>query len=124
VVSGFPEVHYETYVEGSTIHHKIRHMAYYFGLGPDDVFENDGWDYIENHCSHGESSKLPKSFSGMSGGPVWSVKWGIDETNGQWSLTTFALVGIIFYETVISSDELRLRSHFIKSIYDLAWRGM
>ncbi len=120
---GFPEIHYATEIESNTIRHQIRHMTYYFGIGPDDVFERDGWDYIENHCSHGESSKLPESFAGMSGGPMWAVKWKIDEINGQWSLIQFALVGIIFYETVISSDELRLRAHFIKSIYDLAWRN-
>jgi hypothetical protein len=86
---GFPQIHYETEIESNTIRHQIRHMTYYFGIGPDDVFVRDGWDYIENHCSHGESSKLPESFAGMSGGPMWAVKWKIDAvTNTRFARST------------------------------------
>jgi hypothetical protein len=121
---GFPGVHYDTKIDGNTIRHKIHHMAYYFILGPGDVFEQDGWDYIENQCDISPSSELPPSFKGMSGGPIWGLHFDVDEKNEQFKLTEFALLGISFLEIVIENKERKIRAHFIKSIYDLAWRNL
>jgi hypothetical protein len=121
---GFPGVHYDTKIDGNTIRHKIHHMAYYFILGPGDVFEQDGWDYIENQCDIGPSSELPPSFKGMSGGPIWGLHFDVDEKNEQFKLTEFALLGISFLEIVVENKERKIRAHFIQSIYDLAWRNL
>lgn len=121
---GFPGVHYDTKIDGNTIRHKIHHMAYYFILGPGDVFEQDSWDYIENQCDIGPSSELPPSFKGMSGGPIWGLHFDVDEKNEQFKLTEFALLGISFLEIVVENKERKIRAHFIKSIYDLAWRNI
>lgn len=121
---GFPGIHYNTKIDGNTIRHQIRHMAYYFINGPADTFERDGWDYIENMCDYGPSSELPLSFAGMSGGPMWGLHFDVDEKNEQFTLAGFALLGISFYETAIENDMRKLRAHYIKSIYDLAWRHL
>ena len=99
-------------------------MAYYFILGPGDVFDRDGWDYIENQCDYTPSSELPSSFKGMSGGPMWSLRFDVDENNEKFKLIDFALIGVCFFEIVIENKERKIRAHFIKSIYDLAWRNL
>ncbi len=121
---GFPGVHYNTEIDGNTIRHQIRHMAYYFINAPGDTFERDGWDYIENMCDHSPSSELPQSFAGMSGGPIWGLHFDVDETNEQFKLTGFALLGISFYQTAIANEQRKLRAHYIRSIYDLAWKDL
>lgn len=121
---GFPGVHYDTSIEGCTIHHSIRHMAYYFAIGPNAVFEREGWDYIDNNCWYGGSSELPASFEGMSGGPVWGLQLKLNEADGSFRLIGSALIGITFYETGVQNEDRQLRAHFIKSIYDLAWRNL
>ncbi|HEY1718818.1 MAG TPA: hypothetical protein VGH42_11085, partial [Verrucomicrobiae bacterium] len=121
---GFPGVHYNTKIDGNTIRHQIRHMAYYFIIGPGDVFERDGWDYIENMCDYSPSSELPASFAGMSGGPIWGLHFDVDEVNEQFKLTEFALLGVSFYQTAIENNERKLRAHYINSIYNLAWKNL
>ncbi len=121
---GFPGVHYDTKREGNTIRHQIKHMAYYFLIGPGDTFERDGWDYIENMCDCGPSSELPDSFAGVSGGPMWGLHFNVDEASEQFALTDFALLGTVFYQTPIQGEERKLRAHYIKSIYELAWSHM
>lgn len=118
---GFPGVHYDTEIDGNTIRHQIRHMAYYFINGPGDVVENDGWDYIENQCDYSPSTELPKSFEGMSGGPVWGLHFEVDEAKEEFRLTDFALVGITFYQTAVENEQRKLRAHYVRSIYDIAW---
>ncbi len=121
---GFPGVHYDTKIDGNTIRHQIRHMAYYFINGPGDIFEREGWDYIENMCDYGPASELPSSFAGMSGGPMWGLHFDVDEKNERFKLTDFALLGISFYESAIENNMRKLRAHYVKSIYDLAWKHL
>lgn len=120
---GYPGVHYNTKIDESVVRHQIRHMAYYFILGPGDVFEHNSWDYIENQCDISPSSELPSSFKGMSGGPIWGLHFEVDEKNQKFKLTEFALLGISFLE-IVDTTERKIRAHFIKSIYDLAWRNL
>ena len=99
-------------------------MAYYFLLGPGDVIERDGWDYIENQCDIDPASELPSSFKGMSGGQMWALHFEVDEKNEKFKLTDFALIGISFLEVVVENKERKIRAHYIKSIYDLAWKNL
>ena len=121
--TGFPGVHYNTRIDAQAVRHQIRHMAYYFLIGPGDVYERDGWDYIENQCDISSTSELPSSFKGMSGGPMWSLHFEVDEKHEKFKLTEFALVGISFFEVVVEDKERKIRAHYIKSIYDFAWKN-
>jgi hypothetical protein len=121
---GFPAFHHDTKFNGNSFHHTARHMAYYFAIGKGDVFERDGWDYLESTCYYGGSHELPPYFKGVSGGPVWGMQLRRDKADGHFSLVRSALIGITFYQTAIQNSECRLRAHFIKSIYNLAWRNL
>jgi hypothetical protein len=73
---------------------------------------------------YGGTPDLPATFSGVSGGPVWGMKLSKNKSDGQINIDKSALIGITFYQTELKGDERRLRAHFIKSIYDLAWRNL
>jgi len=121
---GYPGLYYDTRISGDSLQHKIHHMTYYFAIGKDAIIERDGWDYIENTCYYGPSHELPATFEGVSGGPVWGMHIRKDKADGHLTVLRSALIGISFYQTAIENDERRLRAHFIKSIYDLAWRNL
>jgi len=124
VVIGFPGVHYQTKIEGNTIRHTVKHMTYFFNIKPDSISYRNGWDYIEANCWYGAGSELPHTFGGVSGGPVWGLFGTKDAESGLFKLTKFGLLGIAFAETPIRNDERKIQAHFVKSIYDLAWRNL
>src|SRR5438034_158917 len=94
-------------------------------LPPEDlsITVRDGWDYIDNKCVYSKSSALPQSFAGFSGGGIWSVQVQRSKNTGKLSTGKAALVGASFYETPIENNIRYVRGHFIRSIYDLAWRN-
>jgi hypothetical protein len=120
---GYPEFDYKTVIDGNNIHHAVRHMTYYNAIQVGDVFERDGWDYLDTTIRY-PGSDLPPSFAGLSGGPVWGMEVRKHKSDGHLSIEKSALIGITFYQTERQDDVRRLRSHFINSIYDLAWRGL
>jgi len=83
---------------------------------------NGRLDYLDSVCWYGPSKELPSTFAGISGGPVWGIKLIKDEQTGKFRLLKSALIGITFYQTDVKNMERRLRAHFIRSIYDLAWK--
>ena len=89
-----------------------------------DIYEKGGWDYIDSHLRDGDWSGLPTSFKGFSGSPVWGMKLRRDKKDGRISIETHALIGINFYEMPSQNNERRMRAHFIRSIYELAWRNL
>lgn len=121
---GFPQVDYQTEIlpDTNTINHRIRHMTFSNVIQNGDFYERDGWDYLESNMYYGGTPDLPATFRGVSGGPVWGMHIKKDKSDGRFSITKSALIGITFYQTKLKGDERRLRAHFIKSIYDLAWR--
>jgi hypothetical protein len=123
---GFPQVDYKTEVlpEINTVNHRIRHMTFSNVIQDGDIYERDGWDYLESNMWYGGTPDLPVTFRGVSGGPVWGLQIKKDKTNGRLSIEKSGLIGITFYQTEQKGDERRLRAHFIKSIYDLAWRDL
>ncbi len=121
---GFPQLDYKTAISGNDIHHTVRHMTFSNVIQKNDVFERDGWDYLESTLWYGGSPNLPLTFSGVSGGPVWGMHIRKHKSDGHFSIEKSALIGITFYQTGMKGDERRLRAHFIKSIYDLAWRDI
>jgi hypothetical protein len=66
---------------------------------------------------------LPQSFGGASGGGIWSIQLVKDEITRRLMIGKRELVGVAFYETGIENNEQYIRGHFIRSIYDIAWRN-
>lgn len=123
---GFPQVDYQTEIEikPNIINHRVRHMTFSNVIQKGDVTEREGWDYLESNMWYGGTPDLPATFSGVSGGPVWGMNLSKNKSDGQINIDKSALIGITFYQTELKGDERRLRAHFIKSIYDLAWRNL
>jgi hypothetical protein len=122
---GFPEEKNTQRPKGTGIALKISAML----LGPSaiqngDISEKDGWDYVVSHCNDVGSIRLPTSFRGFSGGPVWGMKLRKHKLDGHITIENAALIGINFYEMDGLSEERLMRAHFIKSIYDLAWKNL
>lgn len=119
---GYPEVHYNVFQDGNKVRNQIRHMVYDNAIKEGAVFEKDGWDYLDSTIWYPGDANLPTSFAGMSGGPVWGMELKLHKSDGHISIEKYALIGITFYEIFRKGDEGRLRAHFIKSIYDMAWK--
>lgn len=120
---GFPEVDYNTIREGNKVRFQLRHMIYDNAIKEGAVFEKDGWDYLDSTIWYPGDVGLPTSFAGVSGGPVWGMELKYHKSDGHISIEKHALIGITFYEIFRRGDEGRLRAHFIKSIYDMAWQN-
>lgn len=123
-VVGFPEVHYNTRFIGKALYHKVKHMTYYYAIQEKSVFERNGWDYIEANCWYGDGNPLPETFRGVSGGPLWGLEIMRDKADRKLKLKNFALIGIAYLETELKKEERQIRGHFIRSIYDVAWRNV
>jgi len=122
---GFPEEYNTARMELGRISLRIACMQ----LGPSaievgDISEKGGWDYIETHLNESGTSGVPASFKGFSGGPVWGMKVRRHKKDRRITVEKHALIGINFYEVPSQNDERRMRAHFIKSIYELAWANM
>jgi hypothetical protein len=123
VVIGFPGVYHNTKIEGRHMRKQVKHMTYFYAICQDSIRERGGWDYVEANNRYGQGNDLPQTFHGVSGGPVWGLQIKKDKTTGKLSVKQFALVGIAFLQIRRSSRTVRLRAHFIKSLYSRAWQG-
>jgi hypothetical protein len=121
--AGFPCAHHKSVRDGNVIRQQIKHMIYDNAIQEGDIFEKDGWDYLDSKIWYPGDAGLPASFGGVSGGPVWGMELGRNKSDRKIELRKHALIGVTFYEVFRKGDEGRLRSHFIRSIYDLAWRN-
>ena len=128
---GFPAAFYDVKVINKNIHQRVWHMSYVNVVEKSNLFEKDGWDYLDSTIDYSGSSiksassspELPDSFAGMSGGPVWGGQIKRDKNTHELSIVNDALIGITFYQTGTENGKRRLRAHFIKSIYDLGWKA-
>jgi hypothetical protein len=120
---GFPEVDYNTIQEGNRVRIQLRHMIYDNAIKEGSAFEKDGWDYLDSTIWYPGDAGLPTSFAGVSGGPVWGMELKHHKSDGHISIEKHALIGITFYQVFRKGDEGKLRAHFIKSIYDMAWKN-
>jgi hypothetical protein len=119
---GFPCCDYRTEITGNDIHHTLRHMAFLGAIGEGSVVIHDGWDYLESTVDYTGKGELPQSFGGVSGGPVWGMQLK-KVKDDSFEITQSALVGISFYQTALVDKKRSVRSHFINSIYKLAWES-
>ncbi len=120
---GFPGMDYVTEIDGFDIHHKVCNMTYLNAIGEGDITTLADWDYIDLTCTYTKTNNLPVTFAGVSGGPVWAYELNISKSTGEYSLGKFALVGIKFYQSALIDNQRKLKAHFIRSIYDTAWKN-
>jgi hypothetical protein len=121
VNAGFPEADYKTELTVDAIHHDVRFMSFISAIDDGDVSQNLNWDYIRSRCNYNEFNELPRSFSGVSGGGVWSVRLLYREKSEVWEVRDFALIGVTFYQTEVTEGIRELVGHYIASIYQRAW---
>ena len=97
-------------------------MSYFYVHGCDSFSgEDNGWDYVK-----AEDKKTDGlfSFEGMSGGAVWGLRIKKHPDN-TFELLQSCLIGINIWQTeTVGSDDISVHAHFIRSIYDTAWRNI
>lgn len=120
---GFPEVECYTKIHGNDIHRKAMHKTFINVIEDKSLQSKDGWDYVDVTCDYAGTPDLPKSFRGLSGGGIWSMQLRKHKSDGHISIERSALVGVTFYQGELVNQSRILRGHFIRSIYDVAWRG-
>lgn len=123
-IIGFPGVYHDTKVEGRVTRQIIKHMAYFYPIRRNRIHRRNGWDYLEATNWYVNNPDLPSTFGGVSGGPAWGLHLKRDEKTGKFTLKDFGLIGIAFLQTRIGKNEMRLRAHFINSIYSRAWKQL
>jgi hypothetical protein len=116
VVAGFAEIDYRTRVINSTIYHELKHTVFIGSLEDGNISEEGNWDYIKSRCEYRVSEKVPQTFKGVSGGGIWAVRLQVSKDD-TWSVKTFCLLGVVFYETAIADNMTHLIGHFTKTIY-------
>ncbi len=123
-VIGFPGTYHQTKREGNIVRKIIKHMAFFYAIRPKGIFSARGWDYVEATNRYDQGNELPPTFHGVSGGPVWGLKIKREKQSGRLILNDFALLGIAISQIRASKKALRVRAHFIRSIYELAWLNL
>ncbi len=121
---GYPEELCRTQiqVEKHNVHRVAKHMTYINVLEEGNRSERNGWDYIDIKMAYEEPGRLPDSFQGMSGGPVWALKARRDKASGEISIVKSCLVGVIYFQTAVVENARHLRAHFVRSVYENMWQ--
>jgi hypothetical protein len=104
--------------------HLIKHMAYFYVIRAKSLTWKNGWDYIEATNMYDQGNDLPESFQGVSGGPIWGLVINQDKKDKKVKLKGFALIGIAFLQNKVSERKIKIRGHFIDSIYKRAWEKL
>lgn len=88
--------------------------------GANDVYDKDGFDYIESIVEYMPDVSLPNSFGGISGGGVWQVPY-VGEFPDDIKPARYILAGLPFAQSPIKYGERTIYSHGWKSIYEFAY---
>ena len=84
-----------------------------------EYFEHEGWDYQIMGINLEENPEIPTSFSGVSGGGIWKIKFFIDEDKTKFAVENpiedIALVGVNFNQTDLKGRQIV--GHGPESIY-------
>jgi hypothetical protein len=119
---GFPEERCKTTPLSDGFRRVAYHLTCSHVIQKGDIVEKDRWDYIQSKCFYSAENDLPQSFGGTSGGGIWSMEVLKSKATDKLSIGKSALVGVSFYQTKVENNVRYVRGHFIKSIYDVAWR--
>ena len=102
---------------GSAENGESRHFFGQAGAGsvPEDYVLEEPFDYCWMLVQYSASNDLPKNYGGASGGGLWQVivQW----REGRVEIGDLILRGVVFYQSIVTNDERRLRCHAHKSIY-------
>lgn len=119
---GFPEVQCKTEINQNDIHRLSHHMTFLNAIGPGDISERDGWDYLRTKCDYSGPNPLPITFEGVSGGAIWGIHARKHKDDGRITIEKSSLIGVTFYQTDRIDNTRHLRGHFIRSVYEHMWR--
>ena len=95
---------------------------------PEGVSARDGWIYADYRINdddwveqtYGDGTKLPATWGGLSGGPVWLV-WRPEPTVERYEKV---LEGVVFYQSPRSGQRTRrVRTHYDLSLVRLLHRA-
>jgi len=119
---GFPEERCHTEISGNVFRRVSYHLTCPHVIVKGDITRRKDWDYIDSKCSYADSNPLPSSFEGTSGGGIWGLKVHRKKSNNKLVIGRSAVVGVQFYQTALKKNFRYVRGHFIRSIYELAWK--
>jgi hypothetical protein len=97
-------------------------MTFLNAIGPGDISENEGWDYLSSKCDYSSSKPLPITFEGVSGGAIWGIQARKHKDDGRITIENSSLLGVTFYQTDLIENTRYLRGHFIRSVYENMWK--
>lgn len=119
---GYPEHRYELLKRTKNeVRINVTLVAGAGALQSKDIEKRGPWDFIKCPIDYRAYPHLPRKYNGMSGWGIWSVLFTKKEA--QFEIQDFALIGVTYYQTAIRRGLCVLRGHFIRSIYQQAWRG-
>jgi hypothetical protein len=122
-VIGFPEGLHQAATAGREGRKIIKHLGFFYGIKKDGLSERDGWDYIEASDVFSGKNE-PDAFKGDSSAPLWGLQITGGKNSRHYALANFALIGMAFLQVRITKSRVLVRAHFIKSIYDRAWKKL
>jgi hypothetical protein len=76
------------------------------------------FDYYHSRVEYEESSKVPRTFKGMSGGGLWQILLGWKKQ--QYYIRGRIFSGVVFYERTAKGMVSNIRSHGRRSVYGYA----
>jgi hypothetical protein len=122
-VIGFPEGLHQAATTGNKSRKIIQHLGFFYGIDKDGLSERDGWDYIDADDVFSGKNE-PGVFKGVSSAPVWGLQIAMGKNSRHYTLANFALIGMAFLQVRTTKSRVLVRAHFIKSIYDRAWKKL
>jgi hypothetical protein len=121
VCVGHPSVEQEINVkDGHLVTNKGKRHAFLGILKRGARQRRGAWDFAQISANYGSSPTLPTTFSGVSGGGFWAVKFR--QTQGIIRIDRICFMGVAFYQTALKKGKRRIRAHFVRSVYSTAWR--
>ena len=88
--------------------------------GANRIYVKGDFDYVESDIESKMKAQLPLSFGGASGGGLWFVPLSLDRDNEPQPIDHI-LAGVIFYQSALVNNSRFLKSHGIKSVYEVAY---
>jgi len=88
--------------------------------GLDQVYQKDGYDYLEL-IADADLRDVPQSFAGVSGGGLWQIRLFKDKSERITWDEKRHFRGVAFWQSAITDRQRRIRCHGPQSIYEKAW---
>lgn len=89
--------------------------------GPNRLYEEGGFDYIDSWVEYTDDESLPRTFGGISGGGVWQVTYAGTPESGM-APRRYLLAGVPFAQSPLENRRRSIIAHGARSVYDNAYR--